>query len=74
MLAWESFGEGWVSDVAKELKLAETTLRALGQRPFYPPSVGGWPHGQVWLSTASAEARAWRAAGRIEASVCRTVA
>jgi uncharacterized protein (DUF1800 family) len=38
-------------------KLADATLRALGQRPFYPPSVGGWPRGQVWLSTASAGAR-----------------
>jgi phosphoserine aminotransferase len=29
MLAWESFGEGWVSDVAKELKLKDvTTLKA----------------------------------------------
>jgi phosphoserine aminotransferase len=29
MLAWESFGEGWVSDVAKELKLKNlTVLRA----------------------------------------------
>ncbi len=29
MLAWESFGEGWVSDVAKELKLKDVkTLRA----------------------------------------------
>jgi phosphoserine aminotransferase len=29
MLAWESFGEGWVGDVAKELKLKETvTLKA----------------------------------------------
>ncbi|WP_322858576.1 DUF1800 domain-containing protein [Mycobacterium europaeum] len=45
-------------------KLADATLRALGQRPFYPPSVGGWPRGQVWLSTASAEARL-RAAGRL---------
>ncbi len=45
-------------------KLADATLRALGQRPFYPPSVGGWPHGQVWLSTASAEARL-RAASRL---------
>jgi phosphoserine aminotransferase len=26
MLAWESFGEGWVSDVAKELKLKNVTL------------------------------------------------
>jgi phosphoserine aminotransferase len=29
MVAWESFGEGWVSDVAKELKLKDvTTLKA----------------------------------------------
>ena len=40
-----------------ELKTVEATLKALGQRPFYPPSVGGWPHGEVWLSTASAQAR-----------------
>jgi phosphoserine aminotransferase len=26
MLAWESFGEGWVSDVQKELKLKDVTL------------------------------------------------
>ncbi|OBG91096.1 hypothetical protein A5697_10640 [Mycobacterium sp. E3251] len=45
-------------------KAADATLRALGQRPFFPPSVGGWPQGQVWLSTASAEARL-RAAGRL---------
>ena len=27
-LAWESFGEGWVTDVAKQLKLEPTILRA----------------------------------------------
>ncbi|AQT81291.1 hypothetical protein B1R94_21590 [Mycolicibacterium litorale] len=32
-------------------------LRTLGQRPFYPPSVGGWPHGPAWLSTSSASTR-----------------
>jgi phosphoserine aminotransferase len=26
MLAWESFGEGWVSDIAKELKLKDVTV------------------------------------------------
>ncbi len=51
-------------DHPAQLKMAEATLRALGQRPFYPPSVGGWPHGQVWLSTASAQARL-RAASRM---------
>jgi uncharacterized protein (DUF1800 family) len=44
-------------DNPKQVKVAETTFRALGQRPFYPPSVGGWPNGPVWLSTASAGAR-----------------
>ena len=28
MLAWESFGEGWVTDVARQLKLDVTILRA----------------------------------------------
>ena len=51
-------------DEPAQLRLAEATLRALGQRPFYPPSVGGWPLGQVWLSTASADARL-RAASRM---------
>jgi len=51
-------------DEPAQRKLADATLRALGQRPFYPPSVGGWPHGQVWLSTASAGARL-RAATRL---------
>lgn len=32
-------------------------LKSLGQQPFYPPSVGGWPSGQVWLSTSSAALR-----------------
>ena len=43
--------------VAAQPKMVHATLRTLGQRPFYPPSVGGWPSGQVWLSTASAGAR-----------------
>ena len=30
MLAWESFGEGWVSDVAKELKLKDVTVLKAG--------------------------------------------
>ena len=32
-------------------------LRALGQVPFRPPSVGGWPAGRAWLTTSSAQAR-----------------
>jgi len=30
MLAWESFGEGWVSDVSKELKLKDVTIVKAG--------------------------------------------
>jgi phosphoserine aminotransferase len=35
MLAWESFGEGWVSDVLKELKLKDVTVlkAAYGELP-----------------------------------------
>ena len=51
-------------DTPAHRKAADATLQALGQRPFYPPSVGGWPRGQVWLSTASAGARL-RAATRL---------
>jgi uncharacterized protein (DUF1800 family) len=32
-------------------------LRALGQLPFYPPNVSGWPSGHAWLSTAAADLR-----------------
>lgn len=32
-------------------------LTGLGQIPFYPPSVGGWPAGTPWLTTAAALAR-----------------
>jgi uncharacterized protein (DUF1800 family) len=28
-------------------------LRALGQQPFAPPNVGGWPQNEYWLTTAS---------------------
>lgn len=44
-------------DTPARMKTLDATLRTLGQRPFYPPSVGGWPRGPVWLSTASAGAR-----------------
>ena len=32
-------------------------LRQLGQEPFLPPSVGGWPANGYWISTASSLAR-----------------
>jgi hypothetical protein len=40
-LAWESFGEGWVTDVAKQLKLDPTVIRAdYGQVPDLTRSTG----------------------------------
>jgi uncharacterized protein (DUF1800 family) len=44
-------------DSPERMKMVDDTLKALGQRPFYPPDVGGWPHGQVWMTTASAGVR-----------------
>lgn len=32
-------------------------LGSLGQKPFLPPSVGGWPADEAWLSAASAQTR-----------------
>lgn len=40
------------------VKSALVTMRALGQVPLQPPNVSGWPSGQAWLSTASAQTRA----------------
>ena len=45
-----------IADDAAAKKLV-AVLRALGQIPFYPPNVSGWPSGQAWLSTAAADAR-----------------
>jgi uncharacterized protein (DUF1800 family) len=45
-----------IPDDAAALKLV-AVLRVLGQIPFYPPNVSGWPSGAAWLSTAAADAR-----------------
>jgi uncharacterized protein (DUF1800 family) len=50
-----------VPDDAAAKKLA-AILRGLGQLPFYPPNVSGWPAGHAWLSTAAAELRLQAAA------------
>ena len=34
-----------------------TVLNGLGQVPFFPPNVSGWPSGAAWLSTAAADLR-----------------
>jgi uncharacterized protein (DUF1800 family) len=36
-------------------------LTGLGQKPFSPPDVAGWPRGRVWVSTASTAAQLWAA-------------
>lgn len=48
---------GVTVDTPARVKMVDSTLHALGQRPFYPPDVGGWTHGRVWMSTASADVR-----------------
>ena len=53
----------WLVGAVRQLGLdiakvqAPAVLRALGQLPFRPPSVGGWPVGPAWLTTSSTEAR-----------------
>jgi uncharacterized protein (DUF1800 family) len=42
--------------VEEQRKLLNT-LRALGQVPLRPPSVGGWPSGAAWLTTSSTLSR-----------------
>lgn len=39
------------------VRKAVAAMRSLGQVPFNPPNVSGWPSGQAWLSTAAATTR-----------------
>lgn len=48
-------------------------LRGLGQVPFRPPSVGGWPAGGAWLTTAAAASRLSLARTLAGAADLRTV-
>jgi uncharacterized protein (DUF1800 family) len=32
-------------------------LDRFAQKPFYPPNVGGWPSGEIWLTAANAQYR-----------------
>ncbi len=43
--------------MAKNMGQIAGYLEKLGQVPFYPPSVGGWPADESWISTASAQYR-----------------
>jgi uncharacterized protein (DUF1800 family) len=42
---------------AETLTTILTGLRAIGQIPFAPPSVGGWAHGGSWLTSAAGRVR-----------------
>jgi uncharacterized protein (DUF1800 family) len=61
----------------KQRRALLADLLGLGQVPFLPPSVGGWPSGAAWLTTAAARARlafAQRAAGWADLSTVEDAA
>ncbi len=75
MLTWESFGEGWVSDVAKELKLTDVTvLRApYGELPDLAKADPGSDIVFTWNGTTSGVRVAnadWIAADRAGLTIC----
>ena len=57
----------WFISACRALELTPSNLKSsaqlikyltkLGQVPFLPPSVGGWPAGEAWLSSATAQYR-----------------
>ena len=57
----------WFISACRALELTPSQLKTpnrllnqldkLGQVPFNPPSVGGWPAGEAWLSSATAQYR-----------------
>jgi phosphoserine aminotransferase len=75
MLAWESFGEGWVSDVQKELKLKDTTLLKAGYGELPDLSKVNWSNDVVftWNGTTSGVRvpnSDWIAADRQGLAIC----
>src|SRR5689334_20541174 len=55
MLAWESFGEGWVTDVAKQLKLKDARVVKAGYGQIADLKAVDWTHDVVftWNGTTS---------------------
>jgi phosphoserine aminotransferase len=75
MLAWESFGEGWVNDVLKELKLAQTTVLKSGYGMLPDLAKVDWSNDVVftWNGTTSGVRVPdgdWIAADRQGLSIC----
>jgi uncharacterized protein (DUF1800 family) len=67
----------WLVGAVRALKVPMTDattkkcaglLRALGQLPFYPPNVSGWPSGHAWLSTAAADLRSQAATALVRSA------
>ncbi|HET9169719.1 MAG TPA: DUF1800 family protein [Actinospica sp.] len=46
-----------ITPASEDTPILRAVLTGLGQLPFYPPNVGGWPSGQLWLTTAALQAR-----------------
>jgi len=75
VLAWESFGEGWVGDIAKELKLKDVTVRRAAYGAL-PDLSGIDPASDIvftWNGTTSGVRvpdADWIAADRTGLSIC----
>jgi phosphoserine aminotransferase len=75
MLAWESFGEGWVGDVLKELKLKDTTVLKSAYGALPDLAKVDWSNDVVftWNGTTSGVRvpdGGWIAADRQGLSIC----
>src|SRR5215467_1176786 len=75
MLAWESFGEGWVSDVQKELRLKDVTLLKSGYGDLPDLKAVDWSNDVVftWNGTTSGVRvpnSDWIAADRQGLAIC----
>src|ERR1700694_2486549 len=75
MLAWESFGEGWVSDVTKDLKLKDVTVLKAGYGELPDLAKVDWASDVVftWNGTTSGvrvRNGDWIAANREGLAIC----
>ncbi|MEZ5889505.1 MAG: phosphoserine transaminase [Xanthobacteraceae bacterium] len=75
MLAWESFGEGWVTDVAKQLKLPDVTVLTANYGALPDLSKIDWSNDVVftWNGTTSGVRVPngdWIAADRAGLAIC----
>src|SRR5579862_9123123 len=75
MLVWESFGEGWVTDVEKQLKLKDLTVLKAGYGELPDLSKVDWSSDVVftWNGTTSGVRvpdAEWISAGREGLSIC----